>query len=46
MHRIGSCGFEELADELDFAADARKSVMDVTVFDCSDRLDAAKRCLG
>jgi hypothetical protein len=46
MRRIESCYFEELADELDLAADAWTSVLDVTAFDCSYRLDPAQCRFG
>jgi hypothetical protein len=35
MGRLGSCEFEEVADELDLAA-----------FDCSDRFEPAQGCFG
>lgn len=41
-----SCGFEQLADERDFAFDAKLLVMDMSAFDGSDGFNAANSRFG
>ena len=46
MRRLGSCEFEEVAEELALAADAWMSALDVAAFDGFDRFEPAQGCFG